>query len=212
MPPVEVRARLRQRRPPRDAGDRRAHAARPGELPTPEAINDLLTSDFFLPFANKPAHKEMREKARRLVFKYVNEHQDDLLRTWATERPFELYLDGVVVSGRADVIYDEHDGVIDNLAIVDYKTSTGGDDRAAPAPGVRRRRPPRGSHRGRGLHPRHETTTRHAVAVGEPDVAAAEAAGGRRRRVAEAARLHAEARACEVPGVRRSSRVRCSSF
>ena len=53
----------------------------------------------------------MREKARRLIFKYVNEHQDDLTRTWATERPFELYLDGVVVSGRADVIYDEHDGV-----------------------------------------------------------------------------------------------------
>ena len=67
----------------------------------------------------------MRENARRLVFKYVNEHQDDLLRTWATERPFELYLDGVVISGRADVIYDEHDGVPDNLAIVDYKTSTG---------------------------------------------------------------------------------------
>ena len=49
------------------------------------------------------------------------------MRTWATERPFELYLDGVVVSGRADVIYDEHDGVIDNLAIVDYKTATGGE-------------------------------------------------------------------------------------
>ena len=98
----------------------------------------------------------MREKARKLVFKYVNEHQDDLLRTWATERPFELYLDGVVVSGRADVIYDEHDGVPDNLAIVDYKTSTGGDDRAAPAAGLRRRRPPRGPHRRRGVHPRHE--------------------------------------------------------
>jgi ATP-dependent DNA helicase UvrD/PcrA len=30
------------------------------------------------------------------------------------------------VSGRADVVYDEHDGVPSNLAIVDYKTSTGG--------------------------------------------------------------------------------------
>ncbi len=103
------------------------HARASGHLPSPKAINDLLTSDFFLPFANKPAHKEMRERARRLVFKYVNEHKDDLRRTWATERPFELYLDGVVVSGRADVIYDEHDGVIDNLAIVDYKTATGGE-------------------------------------------------------------------------------------
>ena len=103
------------------------HVRATGALPKPKAINDLLTSDFFLPFANKAAHKEMREKARLLIFKYVNEYQGDLLRTWATERPFELYLDGVVVSGRADVIYDEHDGVVDNLAIVDYKTVTGGE-------------------------------------------------------------------------------------
>lgn len=103
------------------------HARATGKLPTPKAINDLLNSDFFLPFANKPAHKEMREKARQLIFKYVSEHQDDIMRTWATERPFELYLDGVVVSGRADVIYDEHDGVIDTLAIVDYKTATSGE-------------------------------------------------------------------------------------
>jgi DNA helicase-2/ATP-dependent DNA helicase PcrA len=102
------------------------HARATGQLPTPKAINDLLTSDFFLPFANKAAHKTMRENARKLIFKYVSEHQEDLTRTWATERPFELHLDGVVVSGRADVIYDEHDGVIDDLAIVDYKTSTGG--------------------------------------------------------------------------------------
>jgi DNA helicase-2/ATP-dependent DNA helicase PcrA len=100
------------------------HARATGKLPTPKAINDLLNSDFFLPFANKAAHKTMRENARKLIFKYVNEHQGDLTRTWATERSFELYLDGVVVSGRADVIYDEHNGVIDNLAIVDYKTST----------------------------------------------------------------------------------------
>jgi DNA helicase-2/ATP-dependent DNA helicase PcrA len=95
-----------------------------GRMPTPKQVNTLLDTDFFLPFANKPAHKTMRENARRLVFKYVSEHQAELKRTWATERPFELYLDGVVVSGRADVVYDEHDGVIDNLAIVDYKTST----------------------------------------------------------------------------------------
>ena len=97
-----------------------------GKLPTPREVNDFLTTDFYLPFANKPAHKEMREKARKLVFGYLSDHREDLLRTWATERPFELYLPGVVVSGRADVIYDDHDGVPSNLAIVDYKTSTGG--------------------------------------------------------------------------------------
>ena len=94
-----------------------------GALPSPREINALIESDFYLPFANKPAHKEMRERARKLVFDYVRNHPDELLRTWATERPFELYLDGVVISGRADVIYDDHDGVPENLAIVDYKTA-----------------------------------------------------------------------------------------
>jgi DNA helicase-2/ATP-dependent DNA helicase PcrA len=96
-----------------------------GTPPTEQQINQLLDSEFFLPYANKAGHKEMREKARKLVQGYVTDHPSDLLRTWATERPFELYLDGVVVSGRADVIYDEHNGQVGSLAIVDYKTSTG---------------------------------------------------------------------------------------
>ncbi|WP_380159875.1 ATP-dependent helicase [Kineococcus sp. R86509] len=94
-----------------------------GEPPTVAQIDALLNSEFFLPYANKAGHKEMREKAQRLVQRYVRDHSSELLRTWATERPFELYLDGAVVSGRADVIYDEHDGQIGSLAIVDYKTS-----------------------------------------------------------------------------------------
>lgn len=96
-----------------------------GKLPTDTQVNELLDSEFFLPYANKAGHKEMREKARKLVQRYLTDHPSDLLRTWATERPFELYLDGVVISGRADVIYDEHDGKVGSLAIVDYKTSTG---------------------------------------------------------------------------------------
>lgn len=97
-----------------------------GAVPTAAQVDQLLNSEFFLPYANKAGHKEMREKARKLVMRYVTDHPNDLLRTWATERPFELYLDGIVISGRADVIYDRHDGQPDRLAIVDYKTSTGG--------------------------------------------------------------------------------------
>lgn len=97
-----------------------------GTVPTAQQVDQLLSSEFFLPYANKAGHREMREKARKLVMRYVKDHASDLLRTWATERPFELYLDGAVVSGRADVIYDNEDGQIGRLAIVDYKTSTGG--------------------------------------------------------------------------------------
>ena len=96
-----------------------------GVLPSATEIDSLIDSDFFLPFANKPAHKQMKDRARALVQTYVETYPDEFLRTWATERPFELYLDGIVVSGRADVIYDEHDGIPENLAIVDYKTATG---------------------------------------------------------------------------------------
>lgn len=96
-----------------------------GSLPTASAIDDLIDDDFFLPFANKPAHRQMKQRARALVQTYLDEYPEEFLRTWATERPFELHLDGVVVSGRADVVYDDHEGMPANLAIVDYKTATG---------------------------------------------------------------------------------------
>lgn len=66
----------------------------------------------------------MKEAARRLVNRYTSDHADDLFRIWETERPFELHLDGVIVSGRADVILDREAGVETALAILDYKTST----------------------------------------------------------------------------------------
>lgn len=145
-----------------------------GKIPTPRQINDLLTSDFFLPFANKVGHRQMRENARRLVFKYVKEYQDDLRRTWAVERPFELYLEGVVVSGRADVIYDEKDGEVQNLAIVDYKTSTDGEvdplQLQVYADAGRRE----GLTVGAAFVHDMATTTRHSVDVGEDEIANAE--------------------------------------
>jgi DNA helicase-2/ATP-dependent DNA helicase PcrA len=98
-----------------------------GKAPDQVQIDNLLNSEFFLPYANRAGHKEMRESARKLVQRYVTDYRSDLERTWATERPFELYLDGIVVSGRADVIYDEHNGSVGSLAIVDYKTATRGE-------------------------------------------------------------------------------------
>lgn len=101
------------------------HVKATGTVPDSAAVDALMDSEFFLPFANKPAHREMREKARKLIQTYVNDNTAELRRTWATERPFELYLDGIVVSGRADVVFDEHNGAADNLSIVDYKTALG---------------------------------------------------------------------------------------
>jgi DNA helicase-2/ATP-dependent DNA helicase PcrA len=98
-----------------------------GHVPTTAEIDEILHGSFFLPTANKAAHRQLRDAARRLVLRYAAEHQDDLYRVWETERPFELHLDGVTVTGRADVILDHEDGVPTALAIVDYKTSTAGE-------------------------------------------------------------------------------------
>ena len=147
---ARARARLRQGRPPRPADDRRDTRRRQGRVPTEPRSTSILDASFFLPSANKPAHRKLKEAGRRLVTDYASNHQDDLHRVWETERPFELHLDGVTVSGRADVILDHEGGVPTALAIVDYKTSTSGGRRArAAAPGLRRRRPPRGPRRAR---------------------------------------------------------------
>ncbi|MCY3851710.1 MAG: ATP-dependent DNA helicase [Acidimicrobiaceae bacterium] len=100
------------------------HTQRTGAVPTKNELDQMLDARFFLPTANKAGHRKMKEAARRLVGNYVENHEPDLRRVWETERPFELHLDGVRVSGRADVILDKEGGVPTGLAIVDYKTST----------------------------------------------------------------------------------------
>ena len=97
-----------------------------GTVPTASEIDAILDSSFFLPTANKVAHRQLKDAARRLITTYATKHEADLHRIWETERPFELHLDGVTVSGRADVILDHEGGVPTALALVDYKTSVKG--------------------------------------------------------------------------------------
>jgi DNA helicase-2/ATP-dependent DNA helicase PcrA len=97
-----------------------------GAIPTTSEIDDILDANFFLPIANKPAHRQLKEAARKLITNYATDHPSDLHRVWETERPFELHLAGITVNGRADVILDHEGGVPTGLAILDYKTSTRG--------------------------------------------------------------------------------------
>jgi DNA helicase-2/ATP-dependent DNA helicase PcrA len=98
-----------------------------GKPPKAHEIDDILDRSFFLPGANKVIHREMKKSAKDLVLTYLTKHRADLFRVWETERPFELRLDGVTVSGRADVILDNEGGVPTGLAILDYKTATKAD-------------------------------------------------------------------------------------
>ena len=100
-----------------------------GEVPSTREALAILDETLFLPFANLPAMQAMKRKAESLVTGYVERFSDDLRRVWATERSFELHVDGAIVAGRADVILDREGGREGSLAVVDYKTA-GGDDRA----------------------------------------------------------------------------------
>ena len=99
-----------------------------GRVPKAHEIDKILDDSFFLPTASKPAHRQLKQAARRLIARYATDYEADLHRVWETERPFELHMEGLIVSGRADVILDREGGVPNALAIVDYKTSTSGDE------------------------------------------------------------------------------------
>ena len=96
---------------------------RTGKVLKPNDIERILATEFFLPYANKTIATRFKDSARSLVQTYLQEHSADMERVWEVERPFELALPGIVVSGRADVILDKHEGESESLAIVDYKTS-----------------------------------------------------------------------------------------
>lgn len=63
-----------------------------GRVPDAAEVDAILTRGFFLPTANKVAHRQLRDAARRLVLAYADRHEDDLHRVWEAERPFELHL------------------------------------------------------------------------------------------------------------------------
>ena len=88
----------------------------------PGDIERILAKEFFLPFAGKALHERFRNSAKKLIDGYLANHSEELQKVWETERPFELALPGVVVSGRADVVLDRHNLTRDSLSIIDYKT------------------------------------------------------------------------------------------
>ena len=95
-----------------------------GSVPDATFLSEILDREFFLPNANKVAHRQLKESARKLVSKYIDEYGADLHRVWQTEYPFELRLPGVTVSGRADVIIDNGSEGTTSLTLIDYKSRT----------------------------------------------------------------------------------------
>lgn len=94
-----------------------------GRPPTEADAARVIEAEFYLPFANRSQFEQMKRSASTLVRQYLAKFGSDLLRTWDTERPFELRLPGASVQGRADLIMDQEGGAPSSLALVDYKTA-----------------------------------------------------------------------------------------
>lgn len=101
-----------------------------GQLPKRDRLNRFFEEDFYLPAATKPAHKQMKAAARKLVADFVDSYGRELVNVYAVERPFELHLPNVVVSGRADVIIRRDSEGKPQYELDDYKVSEDED----PAP------------------------------------------------------------------------------
>jgi DNA helicase-2/ATP-dependent DNA helicase PcrA len=93
-------------------------------VPDDDGMERLVDHEFYVPFATPASYANMRTAALRLVRRYLDDYAADLQRIWAVEHPFALHFDEGIVSGRADVIFDEEGGQQGNLAIVDYKVSS----------------------------------------------------------------------------------------
>jgi DNA helicase-2/ATP-dependent DNA helicase PcrA len=92
-----------------------------GAIPQGPDLAATIDREFYLPFADAPAFDRMHRSAERLVQRYLDEYSDDLRRVWAVDRPFELRVEGGVVTGRADLVLGEEGNGNAGLAIVDYK-------------------------------------------------------------------------------------------
>lgn len=95
-----------------------------GKTPSAAEIEQMVETELFVPFANRPSYEQMERRVKALVATYVGSYEADLERVWATERPFEMRFSKGILAGRADVILDREGGLSDALAIVDYKVNT----------------------------------------------------------------------------------------
>lgn len=60
------------------------HTLASGQPPDPAELDIMFDTGFFLPAASKPAHRQLKEAARRLVETYLARYEDDLRRVWET--------------------------------------------------------------------------------------------------------------------------------
>jgi DNA helicase-2/ATP-dependent DNA helicase PcrA len=90
-------------------------------LPSREEIEQVVSQEFFLPFAGSGVSKKLMSSALEIVTQFVEVHGEDFHKVSEMERPFELPIsDSRSVTGRADAVFSSDEGSA--IRIVDFKT------------------------------------------------------------------------------------------
>ena len=116
----------------------------------------------------------MRDKARALVATYVRDYSEDLLRTWATERPFELYLPGWSSPGAPMSSTTTTTGSPTTWPSSTTRRSPGNQSSRSSCRCTQTRDDAKGSTLGGAFIHDMSTARRHDVDVADEDIAAAE--------------------------------------
>jgi DNA helicase-2/ATP-dependent DNA helicase PcrA len=82
------------------------------------AVNTAM-DDFYLPFASDEVFDDTKESAKKILRKFVVEHQEDMKRISEVETRVELPLENSIIVGKVDVILKD----VNSYEIRDYKTS-----------------------------------------------------------------------------------------
>lgn len=92
-----------------------------GLIPTDEEIAQAVIDNFYLRYAAEEQEDTLRRSALRSVLRYAGMWHEDFYLSVKTERPFEMDVDGALVSGSIDLLKRRYPQD-DILEIIDFKT------------------------------------------------------------------------------------------
>jgi len=100
-----------------------ARRSRDGDPPAVDAVDNILSRAFYLPFAGPIDQHKLFKAAKRRLRHYVRNYGVELMRTVEPERRFEVPMNRARVRGRIDLLLKAEMGEPEDVELVDFKTA-----------------------------------------------------------------------------------------